>query len=136
MRINASMRQLLDSMELSLRAALDDAPPGPLPEMVTVDGSVLLADGYKASRSVAVSQFPDRTGYECLVNHFHVPYDGTPAALLHVIAQVAGVQRSLADYAPDRGFLVIVSIAGAESTIRFHECRAGEAWLADGEKGT
>ena len=135
MRMNGSMRRLLNSSNLSLPRALDEILPGQLPEMVTIDGSVLLADRYEHSRSVSLKQFPDRTGYECLVNHSHFPYDGSPGALCKVMARIAGIRRSLVEYAPDRSFLILVSITEAECTIRFHECRAGERWLADDLEG-
>jgi hypothetical protein len=103
--------------------------------MVTVGGSVLLADQYPASRHVSIDDFPDRTGYECFVNHFQFPYDGTRRALLHLIGRIAGIRRSLTEYAPDKSFLIIVSIAEHECTVRFHERRRAEAWLADDLEG-
>ena len=135
MRMNSLMRRLLDSLNISLPDALAEATQQHLPDMVTANGSILLADQYKLSRSVSLKHFPDRTGYECLVNHFHIPYDGTRASLLQLIGRIAGIGRSLAEYAPDREFLIIVSIAEGECTIRFHECRPGEAWLADNLEG-
>ena len=135
MRMNSSMRQLLDAMDLSLPRALVEAPEGSLPKLEMVNGCVFLADQYERSASASLEQFPDRTGYECLVNHFHVPYDGTREALLQLIGRIAGIRRSLTEQAPDRSFLIIVSIADGECTITFHECRQGEAWLADNLEG-
>jgi len=135
MRMNSSMQQLLESMNISFRRALAEAAPERLPALVTVQGCILFADQAEGCRHVSLSDFPDRTGFECFVNHFHVPYDGTPAALQQLIVRIAGIRRALTEYAPDRKFLILMSIAGGECTIRFHECRAGEAWLADNLDG-
>lgn len=135
MRMNTLMRQLLDKLGASLPRALDEASPERIPLMVTVEGSVLLADQERGSRSVSIQDFPDRTGYECFVNHYHIRYDGSHAALRQLVTEIAGVRKSLLEYAPDRGFLIIVSISGGECTIRFHERRPGEAWLAGDLEG-
>ena len=135
MRMNTSMRKLLDATSISLRRALAEAPTERLPGLVTVEGCVLLADEAQGCHSVSVSDFPDRTGFECFVNHFHVPYEGTPAGLQKLIVRIAGIRRALTGYAPDRNFLIPVSVAKGECTIRFHECRPGEAWLADNLEG-
>jgi len=135
MRVNSSMRQLLESMNVPLERALAEAVPKRLPALVTVQGCVLFADQAEGCRHISLGDFPDRTGFECSVNHFHVPYDSTPAALLQLIVRTAAIRRALAEYAPDRSFLVIVSIAERECTISFHECRPGEAWLADDLEG-
>ena len=135
MRVNSSMRQLLESMNVPLERALAEAAPKRLPALVTVQGCVLFADHAESGRQVSMVHFPDRTGYECFVNHFHVSYDGTRAALLRLIVRIAGIRRALAEYAPDRSFLVALSIAEGECTVRFHECRPGEAWLADDLEG-
>jgi hypothetical protein len=135
MRMNSSMRKLLDSTSISLQRALAEAPAERLPRLVTAEGCVLLADEAQACHSVSVSDFPDRTGFECFINHFHVPYDGTAAGLQKLIVRIAGIQRALTEYAPDRSFVIPVSIAKGECTIRFHECRPGEAWLADDLEG-
>lgn len=135
MQMNGSMRQLLDAMTLSLPRALDEAPEASLPKLVMVNGCVFLADEYERSASGSLEQFPDRTGYECFVNHIHAPYDGTRDALLQLIVRIAAIRRSLTEHAPDRRFLIIVSIADRQSTIRFHECRQGQAWLADNLEG-
>ena len=129
------MRQLLESMGISLPQALAKASVEDFPEMITVDGSVLLAQEYGLARSVSVKDFPDRTGYESFVNHFHIPYEGTRASLDGLLARVAAIRKGLERYAADRRFLIIVSISEKECTIRFHECRPPEAWLADSLEG-
>jgi hypothetical protein len=135
MRMNSLMRQLLDTLNISLPDAVAEAAPERLLALVTVQGCVLFADQAEGCRHVSLRDFPDRTGFEHFVNHFHVPYDGTRASLLQLIGRIAGIRKSLAEYAPDRRFLIIVSIAEGECTISFHECRPGEAWLADNLEG-
>ena len=76
-------------MGISLPQALAKASVEDFPEMITVDGSVLLAQEYGLARSVSVKDFPDRTGYESFVNHFHIPYEETRASLDGLLARVA-----------------------------------------------
>jgi len=135
MRINSSMQRLLDSMKISLNGAPTAANPESLPGLVTVEGCVLLADEAQGCQSVSLNDFPDRTGFECFINHFHVPFERTPAGLLKLIARIAGIRRALSQYAPTRNFRILVSVSKGECTIRFHECRPGEAWLAKDLEG-
>src|SRR4051812_26077028 len=134
MRSNSSMRSLLESMNLSVPLS-----PGSLssrsPELASIGGSVLLAQQYRQSANVSAEDFPDLTGYECFVNHVHLPYNGTGDSLMGSLAYVAQLWESLDQYAQDRQFLIILSISGTECVVRFHECRAGEAWLASDLEG-
>ena len=135
MRMNSSMQRLQESVGIPLERVFAEATPESLPALVTVEGCVLFADQAEGCRHVSLSHFPDRTGYECFVNHFHAPFDDTPAAFQELIARIAGIRKALALYAPDRMFLILVSIAKGEYTMSFHQCRAGEAWLADDLEG-
>jgi hypothetical protein len=135
MRMNASMRQLLDKANVELSRALDQASPEHLRAMVTVGNSVLFADQYEGCRHFSIEDFQDRTGYESFVNHYHLRWGGSPAEVRDLIAEVAGIRRSLAGYAPGKNFLIIMSIAKEECTIRFHECRPAESWLDDDLEG-
>ena len=137
MKMNGSMRQLLDSMSLSLPFVLADESSESLPEMVTIDGSILLADEYERSRSVSFKDFPDRTGYECFVNHVHVEdyLDdaglGSNAILKQGIALANKIVEKLLPLFPDKLFKVIVAANESGCSVRFHMIRSGENWLSD-----
>lgn len=135
MRMNSSMQRLLESMRLSRACGVAEVSQTQVPQMVMANGSVLLADQYRLSITTSPNQFPDRTGYECFVNHVHLPFDGTRAAMLQLMGRIEGLRKSLRAYAPDRNFQITLSIANGEGTIRFHERRPGEAWLADDLEG-
>lgn len=135
MRMNTLMHQLLHKAKLDLDRALDEAAPEQSPELVMVGNSVLLADHYKGSQHVFGNEFADRTGYEAFINHYHVRCGGSPAELRKLIAEIASLRASLARYAPGKSFLILISISEGECTIRFHERRRGESWLADDLEG-
>jgi hypothetical protein len=134
MRANRSMRSLLETMDVSV--PLSSASLfSPSQELASIGGSVLLVEQHRQSASVSVEDFPDRTGYECFVNHIHLPYNGTRDSLVGLLEYVAQLRRGLEQYAPERQFLIILSISGAECVVRFHECRPGERWLASDLEG-
>jgi hypothetical protein len=128
-RMNNSMRRILDGAGVSLPQALYAASPDSLPELKTIGGSVVFANQAETTRHVMVDDFPDRTGYEAFLNHFHLPWDGTGNAIQGLIRKIAGIRQSLRRYAPETSFLVIVGVGGGECTVRFHELRSGESWL-------
>jgi hypothetical protein len=101
---------------------------------VVVDGSVLLKDEYEKSKHVTLRDFPDRTGYECFVNHVHFPFDGTSNSFLTCLGFAVALLHGLADWADDRRFEVIISVGG-DCTVRFHEIRSDENQMADNLDG-
>jgi hypothetical protein len=99
-----------------------------------VDGSVLLKQEYERARHVKLTDFPDRTGFECFVNHLHLPFSGTKESLLSCLGYAIALQRGLTSF-EDRKFQVIVSITKGECTVRFHELRPNESWIAKDLEG-
>jgi hypothetical protein len=80
-----------------------------------------------------LSDFPDRTGYECFVNHVHIDdyvSDASPPALAAL--GVAFAER-LCDALTAHGgkFAVIVSSDDTSCSVRFHRLRDGEQRVAD-----
>jgi len=130
MKTNRLMRSLLESTRASIPIG-PGSSSAPSLEVAAFDGSILLVQQFRQSVSVSPKDFPDRTGYECFVNHIHLRYNGTRDSLMGLLSVVTQLQQNLAQYARDRQFLIILSIAGTECVVRFHECRAGERWLVN-----
>jgi len=104
-------------------------------DVIIVDESVLLKKEFERAKSVTINDFPDRTGFECFVNHVHMPYDGSRTSLLASLQYAKNLQSRLAALDQGRTFLVIVSISDDNCVVRFHQCRKGEQWLADDLEG-
>ncbi len=139
MRMNAAMTGLVGS-EAELRAATADVTL--VPELrACVDGGLVAENGatYLASaRPPLTKPYPippglDLTGAECFVNHVHVGAQGlprlSPRALL---LQAFRYAFELSALLQGRPFRTIVARSPEHGwTVRFHERRAGEAWLED-----
>jgi len=129
--MNKQMSALLQQMNVQLPST-EDVPPKNVdpPILVDVDRSVLLKHEYERSRHIKVTDFPDRTGFECFVNHIHFPFTGTRESLISCLNYAFALRHSLANK-EGRSFQEIISIAEAECTVRFHQLRPGENWIAE-----
>ncbi len=102
-----------------------------LPVLTIVNGSVLLKDEYERAGHLKLADFPDKTGYECFVNHFHMPFSGRRESLLSCLSYAGALQRELARFVTGRSFQVIASVTENSCTVRFHEVRQGENWVTE-----
>lgn len=105
----------------SLLSARGDAEAG----IVEVDGCFL-------SRSVhdhlKQKDFPDRTGFECALNHEHLRA-ANRQEIREVLKWVAGLKSSMRNCHPGVEFRIIVSFADDEAVVRFHKLRPSEEWI-------
>ena len=129
MKMNREMARLLVGIDLSEPDALPQ-PESP-PRFITEGDSVFLEEQFAGAKNVSTKDFPDRTGFESFVNHVHFSFCGDRSSLLHALGYAMAVQIALQLYDPKRKFLVILSISDNKSTVRFHEVRPNESWLAD-----
>src|SRR5260370_27877134 len=106
-----------------------------VPVFENVDGSVLLKRELEGDHHVKTTDFPDRTGYECFVNHVHLPFSSTRESLLSCLRYAITLKSVLSQLQPRRQFQIIVSIGEGGCTVRFHEDRSGESWVADNLEG-
>jgi hypothetical protein len=102
-----------------------------LADLTVVDGSVFLKDEYERAKHVETTDFPDKTGLECFINHVHMPFGGDRESLLSCLNYAVALQRELARLPGERRFQVIVSVAEDDCTVRFHEVRPGENWVTE-----
>jgi hypothetical protein len=101
------------------------------------DGCVLQAALEKLRGNANIDDFPDRTGYECFVNHIHVEdyFDedgsfGQIARLGQGIAFANDLKERLSSFSADENFRLIVSSDESSCSVRFHVIRNGEEWLS------
>lgn len=85
--------------------------------------------------------FPDRTGYECFVNHVHIEdylENGglTPLEMLgRGLALARELKERLSRLHGAKHFRIIVAFDGSTCTVRFHTVRPDEEWVAKGRNG-
>jgi hypothetical protein len=136
MKLNSKMSALLGETGVSIPFNDGLALGRPeSPSFEIAEGSVVLRTEYDKNRHVNISDFPDRTGFETFINHVHLPFSGTRESLLDCLAYVDALQRGLIRLAGSRHFQVIVSIAEKDCTVRFHQVRLGERWIAANLEG-
>ena len=79
--------------------------------------------------------FPDRTGYECFVNHIHVEdyleNGGLPPLEMvgRGIALARELKERLSRQHGSKHFRIIVAFNGSTCTVRFHTARPDEEWI-------
>lgn len=107
----------------------------PIPALLEVGEFVLLKKNYEANKHVKPADHEDKTGYECFINHVHLPFDGTGASLKSCLSYAIALQKGLSRIAKNRSFLVIASVNDDWCTVRFHQLRQSESWVAEDLEG-
>lgn len=136
MKMNHRMSALLRRASIPVPFG-NSLTPGlsPTPALVIVGEFVLLKDHYEASKHIRPEDLPDKTGYECLINHVHLPFDGTNESLRSSLRYAVALQKELTRIGQGHGFQVILSVDDRECTVRFHRIRPNENWIADDLEG-
>jgi hypothetical protein len=133
--MNRRMQRLLKKLKLTF----------PAPEVsskgrfrrdafMRLHGCVFLKREFKLSR-VSQKHFPDKTGYECFVNHVHLAYDGARRSAISSLEYCKRLDIGLVKFAPKQEFQIIASFSVDGSTVRFHKLRPREDYLADDLEG-
>ena len=138
MKTNQSMEALCDEIRAE---KLDD--PKALPQrlltllnagFVEKEECVFLAL-LKKDAPVKRIDFPNRTAYECFVNHIHIENylenGGLPRLemLGRGLALARELRARLLRIRRDRHFRIIVAFHGPTCTVRFHTIRRDEEWV-------
>jgi hypothetical protein len=136
MKMNQRMSVLLRQADIGVPFVDDPALGTPsIPALLEVGEFVLLKNQYELNKHVSPADLPDKTGFECFINHVHFPFDGTSASLKSSLSYAIALQKALARIAKNRSFQVIISVDDHECTVRFHQLRQGEAWIAEDLEG-
>ena len=108
--MNQRMSALLRQADISV-PFVDDPTVNtlPMPALSEVGEFVLLKSQYEANKHVNPADLPDKTGFECFINHVHHPFDGTGSSLRSCLSYAIALKKSLSRIAKNRTFLVIVS---------------------------
>jgi len=87
------------------------------------------------------ADFPDRTAYECFVNHIHIEdyLDNGGLPPLEMLGRAVALARELkarlSQLHGDRHFRIIVAFSGANCTVRFHTIRPDQEWIDKAARG-
>ena|SRR5215472_3485164 len=136
------MRQLRGAIEITERKNTLDRRLLRLiePGFILSNGALLLKSQAKLAK-VKRGAFPDRTGFECFVNHTHIEdqLQGSRPTQEHLLEQGLGFASTLfgrlSSSFPDTPVSVILSHSDSGCVVRFHIIREGEKWLADDLEG-
>lgn len=102
--------------------------------------AVFFLEEFWITSAHASSPFPDQTGLECFINHFHLEdYIGSCSSfdllsdlyLAHGWLFATHLKERLAAFRPETCFRIIVAATDGTCTVRFHALREGEHWLSD-----
>ena len=139
-RTNKKMRQLLKGIELK---SLEENFPLPrniqtLAENVFLDANdcILLQELAEQGKFVQLEDFPDKTGYECFVNKFHVEdylaksVFSQQDLLKHAMAFAYKLEGTLLAKYSDISFELVISIQKLSCVAYLHIIRENEAWVA------
>jgi hypothetical protein len=105
--------------------------------LVLAEDCVLLKRDYEGNQHVKITDFPDKTGFECFLNHVHFPLTKTKDSLLSRLRYADSLREALMPLAQGRRFRVILSISEDDRsptftcTVRFHRIRQGEDWISE-----
>jgi hypothetical protein len=118
------------------------ANAGKLSTLEIFEDCVLLGNQWEPNQQhLKIADLPDKTGFECFINHVHLPFDGTNESLISCLEYAATLQEALTPLTGDRQFRVIVSLSEVDDfpesacTVRFHQIRPGEDWIAEDLEG-
>jgi hypothetical protein len=109
-------------------------------QIIEVENCFFLEVLWKKSPAVSLSLFPDRTGFECFINHIHIEdyLDSSNSTNLTSDLQLTNgfkfatkLKEKLAEYRPEVRFRVIIASDDETCTVRFHKIRNNEHWLSD-----
>jgi hypothetical protein len=92
---------------------------------------LILASLEKKCSSVSVSDFPDRTGYECFVNVIHVDDYVDSDYLSYSISFALALIECWRENELGGDIRVVVSNDELGGVVRFHLIREGENWVAE-----
>jgi len=142
---NNAMQHFLSDLEAAGRT--QTTMPSWLRELLSAglverDGALLLrqADDANAAHTKR-DRFPDLTGYEAFINHFHLDRrDDTLADLQMALGAVDEIRRQLQELPNTQPVRIIISrnLSGEyiSSSVRFHLVRSNEhSWLSDDLEG-
>jgi hypothetical protein len=140
MKMNGEMSVLMERLAVHWPLKTDAVATN-IPELELFEDCVLLRNDFERNRHVKISDLLDKTGFECFINHIHLPFRSTTESLVSCLAHAVSIEKALIPLAQNRRFRVIVGISVDDSsserncTIRFHQIRSGEGWVADNLEG-
>jgi hypothetical protein len=113
-----------------------------LPALEIFEDCVLLKNQWEPNKQhVKITDFPDKTGFECFINHVQLPFAGTNESLVSCLKYAETLRDSLLPLTQDRHFEVIVSLSDDAPSprfacvVRFHQIRPGENSISENLDG-
>lgn len=118
------LRSGAEEMIDSKLAAIADAG------IIAVEDGFLLQALASAKTNATKENFPDKTGYECFINHVHIEDYVTDNLATHAWLFAARTLKKWIDEKFNGQLVAIISSDEESTTVRFHHKRPNEFWLA------
>jgi hypothetical protein len=137
-RMNGPFVSLLKSLRNERRLPLKEQL-----DAIANDGLVVIDECYLLSKeahntiNVAINDFPDKTGYECFINHIHIDDYVSEDLVNQSISYASKVLHKWNEQQFDGELISIIGFDEDEcskkrgAVVRFHYRRQNESWLAD-----
>lgn len=102
-------------------------------DLVLEDGCWFLQPLRDGAQTATLAAFPDRTGFECFVNHVHIGDFVEEQDDVNELHRQGLLWAGLLveKLKPHGSFNIIVSCVELDCSVRFHRTRAKERWLVE-----
>lgn len=97
--------------------------------VVNINGCYLFKYFYERNRHIKLSDFVDKTGYECFINSFHVDYYSSKNILME---SLLFIEQFIIEWNKLNGSIniqIILSETKSGYVFRFHRIRENEIWV-------
>jgi hypothetical protein len=131
-RMNGLFANLLPSLRASIEGMSLESKLTKLVDggIVAVDNSFLIRELANVTTNVTKESFPDKTGYECFINHIHIEDYITGNLTAQAVIFAASMLRKWIEEKFKGHLVAIISSDEGSTTVRFHHKRPNELWLA------
>jgi hypothetical protein len=137
-RMNGPFVSLLKSLRNERRLPLTEQLDAIINDgIVVIDDCYLLSREANANTHVTINDFPDKTEYECFINHIHIDDYVSEDLVNQSISYASKVFHKWNEQQFNGELISIIAFNEIEcskkpgATVRFHHRRQNESWLAD-----
>ncbi|WP_419208201.1 hypothetical protein ACN08N_25540 (plasmid) [Photobacterium leiognathi subsp. mandapamensis] len=100
-----------------------------------LDGCLFLGKCLETDTNASISDFPDKTGYECFINSVNIDDYVDEGYLEQAVCFVRSVFSQWNEVQESKKLVAILSMDEFGVKVKFHVCRVGEEWLSDELEG-
>jgi len=99
--------------------------------LIEKDGCVFIRALISKCSTINQNDFPDKTGYECFVNHIHIEEVEIEKTIKIAVKFFANLKNIIKNFGIDNSVRGIISVNETDLTVSFHLLHPNERWLAE-----